>query len=118
MEDFIEIEINKKINSNERQPNRITISRERWGTYYDAIAEEQKNPGFNVPSINEFHVIGKYAVKGLPMDVPLISNESMSNNKIRGLTFKHKKNDDYESIEITLDKSKAACYVLVRIEYY
>lgn len=117
MEDFTKIEITPKEGINERQPRGISVTNVKAGNYYDAINSQEKYPNHHLPSIEELHVIGRYAPVMLPMEKSLFSSNQTENFKVKGLFFTHPEKDRYESVELELERTKSAYYTLVRIEY-
>lgn len=117
MEDFVKVEIAPKEGVNERQPRGISITKIKAGNFYDAINFQENDPNHHLPSIEELHIIGRYAPSMLPMEYALFSSNQIENLKVLGLFFTHPEKDRYESKEIQLERTKSAYYILVRIEY-
>lgn len=119
MDELTKIELPGGINSfGERQPRGISITKPKGGNYYDAISFEQQDDNHHLPSIEEFHVIGKFAPFMIPLELTLFSNSlvELKGDRVKGIFFTRSGNN-FESKEFDLPKSKSEFYILVRIEY-
>ena len=117
MEDFTKIEITPKEGVNERQPRGISVTKVKAGNYYDAMNSQENYPNHHLPSIEELHIIGRYAPSMLPMEMSLFSSNQMENFRIKGLFFTHPQKDRYESEELELERARSHYFIFVRIEY-
>jgi hypothetical protein len=117
MEEYLKIEIEKDPTSNDIQPRGISVSRPRSGDYFDATEDQNKDKNHHIPSVNDFHIIGRYAPHMIPLNLHLFSKDEIDGGSVKGLYFTRTPEQNYESIEIIIDKYKKSYYILVRIDY-